>query len=101
MLGMTKLTKASMCLQKSLGNLAGLEGAVNLRELDLEAGNVPTLEPMAALTRLRSLRLVVDSRVSLEPLRNLEKLEVFVTYSSGRLTGWDALDHVPSVDKRA
>ena len=101
MSGMTKLTKASMCLQKSLGSLAGLEGAVNLRELDLEAGSIPTLEPMAALISLRSLRLVVGSRVSLEPLRNLEKLEVFVTYSSGRLTDWNALDHVPSVDKRA
>ena len=99
---MSKLESAYMCFQENVDSIAGLEGAVNLRDLDMTVGSISTLEPFASLTNLRKLALDVSaSNLSLEPLRGLEKLETFVTYSSGYFTAWPALDHLPSVDRRA
>ena len=102
MANMSKLESAYMCFQENVDSIAGLEGAVNLRDLDMTVGSISTLEPFASLTNLRKLELDVSaSSLSLEPLRGLEKLETFVTYSSRYFTDWSALDHVPSVDRRA
>ena len=102
MANMSKLESAYMCFQENVDSIAGLEGAVNLRDLDMAVGSISTLEPFASLTNLRKLELDVSaSNLSLEPLRGLEKLETFVTYSSRYFTDWSALDHVPSVDRRA
>ena len=102
MANMSKLESAYMYFQENVNSIAGLEGAVNLRDLDMSVGSITTLEPFSSLTSLRKLELDVDaSNLSLEPLRGLEKLETFVTYSSRDFTDWSALDHVPSVDIRA
>ena len=102
MANMSKLESAYMYFQENVNSIAGLEGAVNLRDLDMSVGGITTLEPFSSLTSLRKLELDVDaSNLSLEPLRGLEKLETFVTYSSRDFTDWSALDHVPSVDIRA
>jgi len=99
---MSKLESAFLYFQENVNSIAGLEGAVNLRDLDMTVGSVSSLEPFASLTSLRKLELDVSaSNLSLEPLRGLEKLETFVTYSSRYFTDWSALDHVPSVDRRA
>ena len=99
---MSKLESAFLYFQENVNSIAGLEGAVNLRDLDMTVGSVSSLEPFASLTSLRKLELDVSaSTLSLEPLRGLEKLETFVTYSSRYFTDWSALDHVPSVDRRA
>ena len=92
MANMSKLESAYMCFQENVDSIAGLEGAVNLRDLDMAVGSISTLEPFASLTNLRKLELDVDaSNLSLEPLRGLEKLETFVTYSSRDFTDWSAL----------
>ena len=102
LVNMSKLKTAVLIFDENVDDLTGLEGAVELRELDLDVGNVPTLEPLASLVNLRQLNLDITSGgVSLEPLRNLEKLEIFVTFSSRRFTDLTALDHIPSVDIRA
>ena len=99
---MSKLESAFLYFQENVNSIAGLEGAVNLRDLDMTVGSISSLEPFASLTSLRKLELDVSaSNLSLEPLRGLEKLETFVTYSSRYFTDWSALDHVPSVDRRA
>ena len=99
---MSKLESAFLYFQENVNSIAGLEGAVNLRDLDMTVGSISSLEPFASLTNLRKLELDVSaSNLSLEPLRGLEKLETFVTYSSRYFTDWSALDHVPSVDRRA
>ena len=102
MANMSKLESAFLYFEGNVDSIAGLEGAVNLRDLDMTVGSITTLEPFASLTNLRKLELDVSaSNLSLEPLRGLEKLETFVTYSSRHFTDWSALDHVPSVDRRA
>lgn len=66
---------------KRLENLGGLESATQLEELALQCGiwnrfKVATLQPIATLKALTSLRLTAEAKDgSLEPLKNLTALE--------------------------
>ncbi len=59
---------------KDIGDLTGLEHAVNLRSLDLESNEIDDLNPLANLTNLRSLDLDSNQVSDLGPLANLTNL---------------------------
>lgn len=77
--GWTRLRRLTIT-RRGLRSLAGIERFVALEELDLRVMGIENLGPLAALPRLRSLRLTglkaVHDLAPLAELRTLERLEV-------------------------
>ena len=68
---LTRLTSGRGEIQ----DLAGLELASNLEELDLFGNRVPDLSPLAGLSRLRVVQLGRNAIADLSPLRNAPSLQ--------------------------
>ena len=71
---MTTLTRLE-APEAGISNLSGLEGATNLRGLNLWRNSVSNLSPLAGLTKLTELYLGINSAPDLSPLAGLTNLE--------------------------
>jgi len=89
LIGLDDLTVA---VARRLSDVSGVRGlAANLRRLDLESNReIPDLDPVAGLTRLRHLNAAnCGDFPTLDPLRGLTALETLHLYESTRIVDGD------------
>ncbi len=88
---LTKLRSLRLANLKRLSSLAGIEGLVNLVELDIHTRRaIGSVKEIGSLPGLKKLNINNDGDIeSLEPLKNLNRLESVLFYESTNIVDGD------------
>lgn len=86
------LTDNLWCQEKGIATLEGLQGAVNLKRLNLGSNNLTEVSQLSGLTQLWRLDLNNNQITDLEPLRPLTQMQrLRVDYNSEALSSLEPL----------
>lgn len=75
---LSQITRLSIDSTTKVKNLAGLEKAVNLQELNIDNHEVTSLAPLSSLTKLTKLTATNNKITSIEPLKNLTNINTLL-----------------------